>query len=65
MGNRDNKGRLIVPCIYDWCGEHSKTDWHLLRKNGLSGCVDKEGRSSFDYKKYNFGHIMSRDGSED
>lgn len=54
MGNQwgivNNKGRLIVPCIYDWCGEFQE-GLAFVKKNGLSGCVDKEGRSSFDYKK--------------
>ena len=47
----NNKGRLIVPCIYDWCGAF-QDGLAFVKKNGLSGCVDKEGRSSFDYKKY-------------
>ena len=45
----NNKGRLIVPCIYDWCGAF-QDGLAFVKKNGLSGCVDKEGRSSFDYK---------------
>lgn len=46
----NNKGKLIVPCIYDWCGAF-QDGLAFVKKNGLSGCVDKEGRSSFDYKK--------------
>ena len=44
----NKQGKLVVPCIYDSIGK-VVDGLAFVRKNGVLGCVDVEGRSSFDY----------------
>ena len=45
----NKQGKLVIPCIYDSIGE-VVDGLAFVRKNGVLGCIDMGGRSSFDYK---------------
>ena len=45
----NKQGKLVIPCIYDSIGK-VVDGLAFVRKNGVLGCIDMGGRSSFDYK---------------
>ena len=45
----NKQGELVIPCIYDSIGK-VVDGLAFVRKNGVLGCIDMGGRSSFDYK---------------
>ena len=45
----NKQGKLVIPCIYDSIGI-VVDGLAFVRKNGVLGCIDMGGRSSFDYK---------------